>query len=134
MKTIPLKTMLLNLMNLTIVALLILSSASAFAEGLPVESQELEASAQVTLRDSSPDASFGTKGEKIGFISEGDTVKVLSAKQHLTVYGFEVWVEVVSLKDPKVKGWVLDGLSGEVLKGKGKLQALSQQVLAKLDH
>jgi len=101
----------------------LLASASALAETFPQENDKLEASAQIALRASSPDASFGTKGEKIGWIKQGDAVKVISAKQHSTVFGFEVWVEVQSLSDSSVKGWIFDGMSAEVLKGKGKLVA-----------
>ncbi len=99
------------------------ASASALAETFPQENDKLEASAQIALRASSPDASFGTRGEKIGWIKQGDAVKVISAKQLSTVFGFEVWVEVQSLSDSSVKGWVFDGMIAEVLKGNGKLVA-----------
>lgn len=101
----------------------LLASASALADSFPEAEQKLEATGQLALRASSPDASFGTKGEKIGWIKAGEAVKVLSAKQHLTVFGLEVWVEVQSLSDASVKGWVFDGMSAEVLKGQGKLAA-----------
>lgn len=115
---------------LTALMFSLLTSVSAFAE-FPEENQELQAASQITLRDSSPDASFGTKGEKIGWIRQDEKVKVISAKQHLTVFGFEVWVEVASLES-SARGWVLDGMSGEVFKGKGKLQAAKTEIVAKL--
>jgi hypothetical protein len=102
-------------------------SVSAFANSLPEENQKLEAEAQLALRASSPDASFGTKGEKIGWIQAGEGVRVVSAKQHLTVFGLEVWVEVVSLRDESVKGWVFNGMSADVLKGRGKLKGASEE-------
>ncbi len=103
------------------------------AASFPQENEKLEATAQIALRASSPDASFGTKGEKIGWIQQGDAVKVISAKQHSTVFGFEVWVEVQSLSDASVKGWIFDGMSAEVLKGRGKLHtAQAQEVVAAL--
>jgi hypothetical protein len=111
----------------------LLASASAFAESFPEANQKLEATGQLALRASSPDASFGTKGEKIGWIKQGEAVKVLSSKQHLTVFGLEVWVEVQSVSDASVKGWVFDGMSAEVLKGQGKLAAApAQEVVAQL--
>lgn len=111
----------------------LLASASAFAESFPEANQKLEATGQLALRASSPDASFGTKGEKIGWIKQGEAVKVLSAKQHLTVFGLEVWVEVQSVSDASVKGWVFDGMSAEVLKGQGKLAAApAQEIVAQL--
>lgn len=111
----------------------LLASASAFAESFPEANQKLEATGQLALRASSPDASFGTKGEKIGWIKQGEAVKVLSSKQHLTVFGLEVWVEVQSVSDASVKGWIFDGMSAEVLKGQGKLAAApAQEVVAQL--
>lgn len=111
----------------------LLASASAFAGTLPEADQKLEATGQLALRASSPDATFGTKGEKIGWIEQGQAVKVVSAKQHLTVFGLEVWVEVQSVADASVKGWIFDGMSAEVLKGQGKLAAAAkQEVLAAL--
>jgi len=111
----------------------LLASASAVAASFPQENEKLEASAQIALRASSPDASFGTKGTQIGWIKQGDTVKVISAKQHSTVFGFEVWVEVQSLSDSAVKGWIFNGMSAEVLKGHGKLHAAeAQEIVAAL--
>ena len=111
------------------------ASVSAFAEtSFPEENQKLEANSQIALRASSPDSSFGSKGEQIGWIKAGTEIKVISAKQHSTVFGFEVWVEVVSLSDASVKGWVFDGMSSDVLKGKGKLQPIeTEAVLAQLE-
>lgn len=118
---------------LAALTLSLLASASAMAASFPQENEKLEATAQIALRASSPDASFGTKGEKIGWIQQGDAVKVISAKQHSTVFGFEVWVEVQSLSDASVKGWIFDGMSAEVLKGRGKLHtAQAQEVVAAL--
>ncbi len=124
-------------MKLLTTAMMIASlfaSATAFAEdSFPEANQKLEATGQLTLRASSPDASFGTKGEKIGWIQQGEAVKVISAKQHLTVFGLEVWVEVESVKNSSVKGWVFDGMSAEVLKGQGKLAAMeTQEIVAQL--
>ncbi len=107
----------------TVLMALLASTAALADTSFPQENEKMEATAQIALRASSPDASFGTKGEKIGWIQQGDAVKVISAKQHSTVFGFEVWVEVQSLSDSSVKGWVFAGMSAEVLKGKGKLVA-----------
>jgi hypothetical protein len=122
--------------SLMMMSFSLLISTSVFADSFPIADQKLEATGQLALRASSPDASFGTKGEKIGWIKAGEAVKVLSAKQHLTVFGLEVWVEVQSLSDDSVKGWVFDGMSAEVLKGRGKLVDLAKaekvEVVAKL--
>jgi hypothetical protein len=114
---------------ITILTLSLLASASAMAASIPQENEKLEATAQIALRASSPDASFGTKGEKIGWIAQGDAVKVLSSKQISTVFGFEVWVEVQSLSDGRVKGWIFNGMSAEVLKGQGKLHEMQAQAM-----
>jgi len=76
----------------------------------------------LAIRSSSPDANFGTKGEKIGWIREGEIVKALSVKQVSTVFGFEVWMEVRTSNG--VRGWVLAGATAEVLKGNGGLAKL----------
>jgi len=125
-------------MKTYVVAILIASffvSAQGLADSsFPEENQKLEATAQVALRASSPDASFGTKGERIGWILQGESVRVVSAKQHMTVFGLEVWVEVESTKHAAVKGWVFNGMSGEVLQGKGKLQATTPTALVAQLH
>jgi hypothetical protein len=106
---------------------LLFSAASAFAEDgvkLPAESEKLTASGQLALRATSPDAELGIKGEKIGWVKQGEELKVLSLKQVSTVFGFEVWVEVQSAGGQK--GWIFDGMAAEVLRGKANLEKSEQ--------
>lgn len=106
---------------------LVFTTASAFAGDvqLPQVSEKLESSGQLALRASSPDASFGTKGEKIGWVRQGEVVKALSVKQVSTVFGFEVWIEVQAANG--VKGWIYDGLAAEVLRGASNLARLESE-------
>ena len=102
---------------------LLFVTASALAEEtqaqLPQSEERLESRGQLALRATSPDAELGTKGEKIGWIREGENVRVMSLKQVATVLGFEVWVEVRA-EDGK-RGWVYDGMTADVLQGRGSL-------------
>jgi hypothetical protein len=100
---------------------LLFTTASAFAETakLPEASEKLDSQGQLALRAASPDAAFGTKGEKIGWVKQGETVKVVSLKQVSTVFGFEVWIEVQAA-DGK-QGWIYDGMTSEVLRGNANL-------------
>lgn len=101
---------------------LLFTTASAFADQaavFPQASDKLESNGQLALRASSPDAAFGTKGEKIGWVKQGEHVTVVSLKQVSTVFGFEVWVEVKN--DAGQQGWIYDGMASEVLRGNANL-------------
>ncbi|HEY8278208.1 MAG TPA: hypothetical protein VIH99_01205 [Bdellovibrionota bacterium] len=119
-------------MKQQLIALLVFAtlcaSVAAFGAELPKQNEKLAASGHLALRATSPDSSFGTKGEKIGWIQTGDRVKVLSAKQVSTVYGFEVWVEVQS---ENAQGWVYDGMAPDVLEGRALLVPTEDLVIAK---
>lgn len=94
----------------------------AFAEApheLPRKDDVLEvASAAAPLRESTPDALFGGKAHQIGWVKKGEAVKVLEARQYLSIFGLEIWLEVRKVDDPNSHGWVFDGMSAEILKGK----------------
>ena len=98
------------------------SLANEVEARLPEANEALKSQRDLAIRSSSPDANFGTKGEKIGWIREGEIVKALSVKQVSTVFGFEVWMEVRTSNG--VRGWVLAGATAEVLKGNGGLAKL----------
>jgi hypothetical protein len=111
---------------------LLFATASAFAQDsgaqLPSDGERLESSGQLALRASSPDAAFGTKGDRIGWLKDGESVRVVSSKQVSTVFGFEVWVEVSS--ESGAKGWIYDGMAEDVARGRGSLAKKQISILA----
>jgi hypothetical protein len=100
--------------------LLLLTTTPAHADvDLPRVNDVLEMSAAAApLRESTPDALFGGKAAQIGWIRKGESVKVLEARQYLSIFGLEIWLEVQKTDDATVHGWVYDGMSKEIIKGK----------------
>jgi hypothetical protein len=111
-----------------ILGILATATPTAHAQGLPALNAEMVTATPATLRASEPDASFGTKGDKIGWLQEGESVKVLTVVQTMTVFGPEVWIEVS--RSNGTKGWMLDGLLGEVMSGHGTLNESATRKLA----
>jgi hypothetical protein len=104
-------------------SVLFTAAGSAFADSaqkLPEAHDKLETVGPLALRASSPDAELGTQGARVGWVKEGETVKVVSLKQVSTILGFEVWVEVEASSG--AKGWVFDGVAVDVLSGRGLLK------------
>jgi hypothetical protein len=109
---------------LALLALFLADGPAAAADPtLPQPGDRLVSSGQLPLRAASPDASFGTPGEKIGWVKQGDRMKVLRLKQVSTVFGFEVWIEVKT--ESGAQGWLRDGLTAEVLHGQASLAPLA---------
>ncbi len=105
-----------------------LLAQAASKSTLPRANDLVRATAPVKLRASSPDPSFGTKGDPIGWLKIGDQAIVLSVKSYISINGTEIWVEVAGKEDPQLKGWVYAGLAQSL--NKGSLEVISQEIPA----
>lgn len=105
---------------------LILAASAAHAEtrvvdgtrSLPRVNDTVEAAGLVQIRESSPDPTFGKKGDPKGWLKAGETMRVLTVKNYISVYGSEIWLEVQREGEEKAAGWIFAGLAKEMAKGK----------------
>lgn len=102
----------------------LLLALPAFAgTGIPQKDDTLEIAAPaVAIRDATPDPTFGGQGAQTGWLKKGEEVRVLSTRQYLTIFGMEIWLEVQKGDDAATRGWVLDGMSQDLQKGKANLK------------
>ena len=68
--------------------------------------------ADLPLRNSPPGSFFQSKGNEIGTIKPGEQYRVLAQRTVSTLAGRQDWIEVQSVADPAVTGWVFVGASG----------------------
>lgn len=68
--------------------------------------------ADLPLRDSPPGSFFQGKGAEIGMIRPGEQFRVLRQATVSTLAGSQDWIEVQSVANPAVAGWVFVGASG----------------------
>lgn len=116
-------------MKFVILALLFTFTLQAQAAGkssLPKANDIVKATAPVKLRASSPDPSFGGKGDQIGWLKSGELAVVLSVKSYISVFGTEIWVEVAGKEDASLKGWIYAGLAQSM--NKGSLEVVPQEI------
>src|SRR5262245_5525207 len=82
-------------MKLAIFTLFFALPCAAYTAGkssVPKANDTVKATAPVKLRASSPDPSFGTKGDQIGWLKSGDLAIVLNVKSYISINGTEIWV------------------------------------------
>jgi hypothetical protein len=68
--------------------------------------------ATLPLRDSPPGSFFQGKGVEIGTINPGEQYRVIRQTTVSTLAGSQDWIEVQSVANPAVAGWVFVGASG----------------------
>jgi hypothetical protein len=68
--------------------------------------------ADLPLRDSPPGSFFQGKGVEIGTIKPGEQYRVIRQTTVSTLAGSQDWIEVQSVANPAVAGWVFVGASG----------------------
>ncbi len=68
--------------------------------------------ATLPLRDSPPGSFFQGKGVEIGTINPGEQYRVIRQATVSTLAGSQDWIEVQSVANPAVAGWVFVGASG----------------------
>jgi len=68
--------------------------------------------AALPLRDSPPGSFFQGKGIEIGIINPGEQYRVIRQTTVSTLSGSQDWIEVQSVANPAVAGWVFVGASG----------------------
>lgn len=111
----------MRILNLALLAIsLTLSTAQAASKAsLPRANDLVKTTMPVKIRASTPDPSFGGKGEQIGWLKSGDLAVVLSVKSYISISGTEIWVEVAGKEDTSLRGWVYAGLAQNMGKGGG---------------
>jgi hypothetical protein len=68
--------------------------------------------AALPLRDSPPGSFFQGKGVELGTINPGEQYRVIRQTTVSTLAGSQDWIEVQSVANPAVAGWVFVGASG----------------------
>jgi hypothetical protein len=68
--------------------------------------------AELPLRSAPPGSFFQGKGNEIGTIKPGEQYRVIRQTTVSTLAGSQDWIEVQSVANPAVAGWVFVGASG----------------------
>jgi hypothetical protein len=68
--------------------------------------------AELPLRDSPPGSFFQGKGAEVGIIKPGEQYRVLRQTTVSTLAGRQDWIEVQSVANPAITGWVFVGVAG----------------------
>jgi hypothetical protein len=68
--------------------------------------------ADLPLRNAPPGSFFQGKGVEIGTIRPGEQFRVLRQTAVSTLAGSQDWIEVQSVANPAIVGWVFVGASG----------------------
>jgi len=113
-----------------VLTLCLFSSLSANAGNkptLPKADDMVKITGVVKLRDSSPDPSFGGKGAQIGWLKADEVAKVLGVKHYISIFGTEIWLEIVKENDSSVKGWIFAGLAKDVAGGNSSIELLDAE-------
>jgi hypothetical protein len=68
--------------------------------------------AELPLRSSPPGSFFQGKGAEVGIIKPGEQYRVLRQTTVSTLADRQDWIEVQSVANPAITGWVFVGVSG----------------------
>ncbi len=90
-----------------------LSAQSYDAPGIIQVGAVAQANGDMNLRDSAPAGRFlwYEKGDLVGVLKKGETVKITAIRQYPSFYGYQKWVKI-QRQDPNVDpptGWVYYG-------------------------